>query len=488
MKMRSTKVSSATAPEIDAGGTNEMEMATIPLDNEIKHTVPASPVSPSDPEDAESQPDAPVSEDVFGPETDAQVHYKTCQWYHASILMIAETISLGVLALPGALASLGFAPGILLIVVLGVAAGYTGHLIGEFKLQYPNAQSFADGGHMIAGSIGREIVAMASLLVLIFISAAHVLSFAIALNVVTDHATCTVVFSAVGLAGSFLSTLPRTLKNVSYLSVFSCASIIAASTVAMISIAIQKPGFGDVVAVRPGVPLVKGMGPVMNITLAYSGHVTFFGIYSELRDPREYKKALAMTQTFTVSFYILLASVIYFFAGPSVASPALGSAAPLVRKIAFGIALPTIVISGVINCHVACKYLYIRICGVDTAHRKSAKALLCWVAVVAAAWIVSFTIAEAVPNFNVLLGLIAALFCSWFSYGLPPILWLYMSRMTLWNSKKRVALTVCNLLLILMGTAICGLGMWNAGFELAQIKAGEIFSCKSNWQPRMGAQ
>ena len=272
-------------------------------------------------------------------------------------------------------------------------------------------------------------------------------------------------------------------KNVSYFSITACASIIVASTVAMTAIAIQKPDIGNILTVRPGIPVVKGLGPVMNIILAYSGHVTFFSIYSELEDPRDYKKALAMTQIFTISFYLLLASVIYYFAGPLVASPALGSASPVVRKVAFGIALPTIVISGVINGHVACKYLYLRICSTATVHSNSTKALLSWTAIVAATWIISFIIAEAIPHFNVLLGLIAALFSSWFSYGLPPVLWLYMSKGEWWNGKKRTVLTVLNMLLLLLGAIICALGMWNSGYELSRIKAGEVFSCKSNWQP-----
>ena len=129
-----------------------------------------------------------------------------------------------------------------------------------------------------------------------------------------------------------------------------------------------------------------------------------------------------------------------------------------------------------------------RICGTDTAHRRSAKAFLSWAAVVAAAWAVSFVVAEAIPNFSVLLGLIAALFCSWFSYGLPPVLWLYAQRSNLWSSKMKAVLTVFNSLLICMGAAICVLGMWNAGFELAHIKTGEIFSCEDNWQPRVGME
>lgn len=175
--------------------------------------------------------------DVFGNEAGAEIHYKTCDWWHTGIrtsrlscphywpliqsaVMIAETISLGVLALPQALASLGLVPGVLLIVVLGLIATYTGYLISQFKLAYPAMQSFADCGELIAGRIGREVMAFAQVLILLFIMAAHVLSFAIALNVLTEHSQCTVVFSTIGLIVSFLSGLPRTLKNVSYFSIF----------------------------------------------------------------------------------------------------------------------------------------------------------------------------------------------------------------------------------------------------------------------------
>ncbi|KAF1976106.1 putative amino acid transporter [Bimuria novae-zelandiae CBS 107.79] len=301
----------------------------------------------------------------------------------------------------------------------------------------------------------------------------------------TEHGTCTVVFSVIGMIVCFLFTLPRTLKNVSYCSVFSCGSIVVASTVAMTAIAIKKPGIGQIVTVRPGVSLVQGLGPVMNIILAYAGHVTFFGMFSELEDPRDFKKALAMTQIFTVSFYLLLAAVVYYFAGPLVASPALGSASYVVRKVAFGIALPTIVVAGVINGHVGCKYVYLRVCGAETAHKKSFSALAKWVGIVAGAWIIAFLIAEAIPSFNVLLGLIAALFTSWFSYGLPPVLWLYMYRGEWFVSKKRGMVTVLNMLLVVLGAAICGLGMWNSGYELARIQVSEVFSCKNNWKPSL---
>ena len=73
--------------------------------------------------------------------------------------MIAETISLGILSLPSALAAIGIVPyvhppngrrsqrltvlssGVILIIGLGIIATYTGYVIGQFKLAYPQVHN-----------------------------------------------------------------------------------------------------------------------------------------------------------------------------------------------------------------------------------------------------------------------------------------------------------------------------------------------------------
>jgi amino acid permease len=106
--------------------------------------------------------------------------------------MLAENVSLGVLALPQALAILGLVPALLCIFFLGLIATYTGWIIGEFKIAYPSVQSFADCGRLIAGPTGYWVLATGQVLILIFIMGAHVLSFSIAMNAITDHAICTI--------------------------------------------------------------------------------------------------------------------------------------------------------------------------------------------------------------------------------------------------------------------------------------------------------
>jgi hypothetical protein len=144
---------------------------------------------------------------------------RTSRW-HTGVLMLAENVSLGVLALPQALAILGLVPGLLCIFFLGAIATYTGWIIGEFKLAHPSVQSFADCGMLIAGPIGRDVLAVGQVLILIFIMGAHVLSFSIAMNAITGHVMCTIWWNVVGLVLCFGLGLPRTFKKVSFLSIF----------------------------------------------------------------------------------------------------------------------------------------------------------------------------------------------------------------------------------------------------------------------------
>lgn len=65
-----------------------------------------------------SDPDV-ESRDVFGNEADHDIKYKTLSWQLVAILMVAEIVSNGMLSLPSSLATVGMAPGLVLIIFLG---------------------------------------------------------------------------------------------------------------------------------------------------------------------------------------------------------------------------------------------------------------------------------------------------------------------------------------------------------------------------------
>ena len=108
----------------------------------------------------------------------------------------------------------------------------------------------------------------------------------------------------------------------------------------MIAVGIEKPG--DAVLAVADTNLYHGFSAVWNIVFAFCGHGAFFGLMAELRNPRDFTKSLCLLQGVDISLYLIASVVIYRYAGDGVTSPALGSASPVVAKVAYGIALPTV--------------------------------------------------------------------------------------------------------------------------------------------------
>lgn len=125
---------------------------------------------------------------------------------------------MGILSLPAAFAGLGLAPAIVILVGLGILATYTGYVIGQFKFRYPQVSSISDAGEILLGPFGRELFFAGHILYIVFIMASHILMFTVALNTITGHGTCSLVFGIVGFVLSFVLSIPRTLQKMTWLS------------------------------------------------------------------------------------------------------------------------------------------------------------------------------------------------------------------------------------------------------------------------------
>ncbi|KAI7157232.1 amino acid transporter [Hortaea werneckii] len=462
----------AYKPSVAGSAANDH--ANMASDDVEKHTFPG--------EDDETQRRGSKYDkgDPFGDEEGAEVKYRTLEWWQAALIMIAETISLGILSLPSVLATIGLVAGIILIIGLGLLATYTGYTISQFKAAYPHVHNMADVGEVMMGPFGREVFGAAQTIFLIFVMGSHLLTFTIAMNAITSHATCTIVWGVVGLVIFIILTIPRTLRKVSYLSIASFVSILAAILITMIGVGIQRPD--PVVKATTAVPFASAFGATTNIIFAFAGHVAFFSFISELKNPNEFPKALVALQISDTTLYIIVAIVVYRFAGPDVASPALGSTTSTVMKVAYGIALPTIVIAGIIYAHVAAKYIYVRLFrGTPHMSKRTWLSLGTWLGLVILLWVIAWIIAESIPVFNNLLGIISALFASWFTYGLSGVLWLFINWGGWFKNMKKSALTVLNLLIFGIGAAICGIGLYASGKSIHDSSGtGQSWSCADN--------
>lgn len=250
----------------------------------------------------------------------------------------------------------------------------------------------------------------------------------------------------------------------------------------VIDVAVERPIGSASLDVTKQLGFTSAFLAVTNIAIAFSGHSCFFSVMSEFKQPEGWPKALALLQVCDTTLYLVASVVIYVYVGPDVPSPALTAAGSgKIRRAIWGVAIPTIVIAGVIYGHVAAKYIFVRIFG-GTKHvaRRTWQGTAGWIGVTITIWVIAFVIAESIPVFNNLLGLVCALFVSWFSYGFPGILWLFMHKGEWFKNGKNMILFAMNVTLFVVGLVLCALGLWSSGEAIAQGGMAEPWSCKSN--------
>jgi hypothetical protein len=215
----------------------------------------------------------------------------------------------------------------------------------------------------------------------IFVAGSGILSFSIGLNAVSDHATCTAAYVAVGAVMAFGLTSIPTLSKVSWLAAGGAAFILVSSKLdsarsqdrrprrlthsAVFTLTIAVGVRGHPATGPQTVPFISDfkivadptfaelMSAVAMIVFAFSGTPAFFPIAAEMRNPRHYTRSMLICQATVTTVYLVIGVVVYYYCGSHVASPALGSAGPLMKKVCYGFALPGLLVTMMIVSHVS---------------------------------------------------------------------------------------------------------------------------------------
>ncbi|KAM0330605.1 hypothetical protein ACHAQA_003554 [Verticillium albo-atrum] len=375
------------------------------------------------------------------------IDFKTLHWLQGGIVLVAETVSLGILSLPSVLATVGLVPGVILICTVSALATYSGLLLADFRKQYPFVQNFGDAVELIGkpigmGSIFREVFGWAQTILQVFLIGGHILMWTICMNTLTDAVFITVI-----------------------------------------AVAIEKPIGNGSIDIFKSLGFSPAFLAVTNIAGAFSSHSIFFSVIAEFKNPDDWPKALAFLQITDTTLYIIAAVIIYVYVGPDVPSPALSAAgSATVRKAIWGVAIPTIAIAAVIYAHVASQYVFTRIFG-NTKHvvRRTRLSTISWLLITLGIWGLGMVISESIPVFNNLLGLVSAAFASWFSFGLPGIFWLWMHHGNWFANWKQTCRFVATSLLLVVGIVLCVLGLWVSIESIANGGSGsKPWTCASN--------
>ncbi|KAF5968640.1 putative neutral amino acid permease [Fusarium bulbicola] len=421
---------------------------------------------------------------------EGNAHFHRLGWKRLTVVLIVEAIALGCLSLPSAFATLGMVAGVILTVGLGFVAIYTSHVVGQVKLAFPEVSHYADAGRLMFGKLGYELVGVMFSLQLIFLVGSHCLTGTIAFLNLTNNGACSVVFGVVSAIILLIVAIPPSFAEVAILGYIDFVSIAIAVGITIIATGIQaSDSVGGMSSVdwsawpKDNLSFTDAFIAITNIVFAYSFAVCQFSFMDEMHTPRDYVKSIWALGLIEICIYTLTGALIYAFVGSEVKSPALLSAGPTISKIAFGVALPVIFISGSINTTVVARYIHGRVFKNSIIRYINTKmGWITWLALVAVITVVAFIIAEAIPFFNDLLSISSSLFISGFTFYFPSIMWFMLIRKGPWHSKENLLLSIANGLIFIIGMIVLVGGTYASIDDIVlKFRHGEVrgvFTCE----------
>ncbi|KXJ92042.1 N amino acid transport system protein [Microdochium bolleyi] len=400
-------------------------------------------------------------------------HFHRMGWRGLALILIVEAVALGALSLPQCFAVLGVVAGTFVSVIFGLLAIVAGHNVGALKCKFPHVRSYADAGAVLFGKLGfakagYEFVYAVFLLELIFVSGSHCLTGTIAFNDLTNKGACGIVFGVVSAIILFAVSVPPTFADMQFLSFVDFGSIIAAIGITIIATGVQaSQSSGGMASVdwswapKENVSTHEVFVAVVNIILAYTFTLCQFSFMDEMHTPTSYSKSVWTAGLAEIVIYTLTGALVYVFVGVDVKSPALLSGGPTISKIAFGVALPVIFISGAVITQTAARLVHGRIYA-NRVERyvNTPKGWITWLLTVFVIVAIGWVIAEAIPFFSNLVALISSLFNSGFALYLPALMYFTVLREGPWTSRENLLKGFVNGLMLVCGIIVLVGGTW----------------------------
>jgi cation transporter-like permease len=188
-----------------------------------------------------------------------------------------------------------------------------------------------------------------------------------------DSVACrTVSYGIVVAIICWVFSLPRTFDMLSKLGTASAIFTFISVLLATIFAAVQSHPAGfdldtlgnPIVTAVPvvGTTFVNGVGAFLNISYTFIGQITLPSFIAEMRDPRDFPKALWACTIAEIILFSIVGAVVYAYTGNQyMTAPAFGSLEPVFKKVSFSFMIPTIIFLGVLYASVSARFVFFRI-------------------------------------------------------------------------------------------------------------------------------
>eukprot|EP00468_Gymnochlora_sp_CCMP2014_P007903 CAMPEP_0167750380 /NCGR_PEP_ID=MMETSP0110_2-20121227/5956_1 /TAXON_ID=629695 /ORGANISM="Gymnochlora sp., Strain CCMP2014" /LENGTH=370 /DNA_ID=CAMNT_0007635689 /DNA_START=67 /DNA_END=1176 /DNA_ORIENTATION=- len=248
-----------------------------------------------------------------------QEHHQSQHWAFSGLLTVGMVMGTGILALPNALVYLGFVLGSVTSVMFGLLAYYIGLILGRVRNgMYPECHSYAALGHAVSGPRLASYAQAISLIAWYSVLPLYLLTASKSMTNAFDTSLCGYTWAlilAVSLTPVFFL---RSMKSIEWFITFSDISVIIVVVILLIKLAVEAKGKADHSLWPPEEDFLTAYNPISFFVFAYQGQQVFLEIMSEMKNNKEWPKALTLGQSIMVPAYTVTAILGYYFQGKNV--------------------------------------------------------------------------------------------------------------------------------------------------------------------------
>lgn len=284
------------------------------------------------------------------------------------------------------------------------------------------------------GRIGYELVNIMFLIAFIFCTGSGLLGTSIAFNALSEHGACSVWFSFAAACLIVCYSSIRTFDRMTWPMTAGFICVMGGILSVVIGVGIQDrpsaaPATGDFdlgfyVVGHPA--FAAGVTATATIFISSAAGPVYIPIICEMKRPQDYRKAVIPVGIIVGSVYLSMSMVVYYYCGQWIATPSLGSAGPLVKKVAYGIALPSLIVSAGIFNHTAAKTTFVRIMRKSPHFQANTwQHWTTWLGLNIGFGFLAFILAEAIPVFNYILSLAGSICFAPMSLMFPALMWMH---------------------------------------------------------------
>lgn len=404
-------------------------------------------------------------------------------WYGTTIVLLSEVMGTGVLSLPFAARTLGWAWTVLAVPLFAIVAAYSGWLLARVKFEFKAFGSYADATDTL---LGPRLGQFTKICMLVNWGATAIY-YLIALSdgigdLLYGKLSCDYQRSLIAIMILVLPCQCRDFYNISkFLSAPSTMAILVLLAIVMIRLLQDNDlhesennndklpfGYSTTFGPLPDTNLFDFLQAMSAFVFAYQGQSIYLELMSEMKDARQFPRACNLAYTFMSFIYGFTILVAYGMKGIDTPEFLPDSVpAGVARRIAGALVVLHITVSYVIACQPLHNWLHCTIFP-QTYQEESTLGSIHWFLLTVGYLMIGFVIGNLIPFFADVQALIGSLFGAPIVFGWPAAFYLALHRRNThsWSEAATCMgygnLIICSIFLFVCTPLFCLLGTTGA--------------------------